>query len=235
MIRTKRAHHSPIFWFKQATSILTVNAQTSTTQSIVCAASTGLGISGMLTTFDQFRILKWNVVIKPFGSAVQPYQYEGAGEFAGVAQMDQCEIISAIDYDDSTAPSSYNGLKARGGVKTTWGNRTHRRTLTPCVQRQVFETNLTAAYNPSFKAWLPTNDATTPHFGIKFGVENLGDLSQKFRVQGSMLIQFKYRKNPAAADDLPVSIDTRAWTGDEHQTDDPMPNMYNPLEWQEVP
>lgn len=37
----------------------------------------------------------------------------------------------------------------------------------------MYEGAVTTAYNPRWKVWLDTNDPATPHFALKYAIENL--------------------------------------------------------------
>lgn len=222
----------PIHWFHQSATYVNVNPLSTYVPALALALASGLGVTAFYNSYDMYRILKWTVSIIPAFNSVPSVLQTTPVVFSFT---DTTEIASAIDYNDNTPPTSYNGVKTRDGVKITRGTRKHTRTLVPALQRQLYETDLTTGYEPAWKKWISTNDPLVPHFGLKIGIDNKGQVLTSYRIEGKFLVQFRMRKNPAADDDGAPNITKIPWIADEHQGDDPQPNYYDPTEWQTPP
>lgn len=98
----------------------------------------------------------------------------GGTNLLGSSNMGLPSVITVIDYDDVTTPTSINELYEYSTVKKTLCNRNHTRTLIPRIK--VDETNTSVSMA---KRWLSTAASDVEHFGIKGCVANIPNLPEQ--------------------------------------------------------
>lgn len=85
-------------------------------------------------------------------------------------------IFWSHDFNDTTGLTQA-GLFQRSNLKEVYLNNDKLTTkwysLKPAMLTQGYESAIANSYTPRWRQWLDTNDAPTPHHGIKYGFNNL--------------------------------------------------------------
>lgn len=79
--------------------------------------------------------------------------------------------ITAIDYDDSTAPASRAELLEYGSAKMHNSNQVITRVITPKIAVQTYKTAVASGYAAKAHQWIDCGDNNVPHYGLKYQVE----------------------------------------------------------------
>lgn len=96
------------------------------------------------------------------------------------------------DYEDNSAPTgtldAFRG--AKGTFKVACG-RTKTFSLVPAVQQAAYEGVIGTAYMPAWRKWISTDDAATPHYGLKWYITQTNAYFEKvFDKNGGWQIDF---------------------------------------------
>lgn len=75
-------------------------------------------------------------------------------------------LMTAIDYDDNSAPANTGVIMQYQSMKMTNSNRTHTRTLRPKMSQPVYLTSLVTGYRPT-TGYIDCSYDTVPHYGLK--------------------------------------------------------------------
>lgn len=108
--------------------------------------------------FDQYRINK--VVVKFVPSA--------NSDNIGASQIIP-NLHSAIDNNDSTAPTALTQLYEYGSYKRTRGTQTHTRVFTPSCLADIS----VSSSSPKWKQWIGTQFPAVEHYGLKVGCDQV--------------------------------------------------------------
>jgi len=117
--------------------------------------------------FDRYRI---NGVLIEFMPAVDSFSTQPGVSMTAFALP---QVRTIIDHTEDGAPANFNEMYQYKNCKMTQGNRIHKRFLKPAVLTSAFETAVSTAYIPKWKQWITTDDPTTPHYCIKYGINAL--------------------------------------------------------------
>lgn len=121
--------------------------------------------------FDEYRILG---ILVEFHPGVDSWSAEPGVTLTSMALP---QVRTVIDHTEDGVPSSFNDMYQYANCKMTRGTRIHKRFLRPNVLSQAFESTVSTAYSPKYKQWITTDDATTPHYGLKYGIDALPSAS----------------------------------------------------------
>lgn len=111
-------------------------------------------------------------------------------------------LITVLDYNDRTVPTSLNDLRQYSNCKVSPGNFTHKRFIHPKPTISIDEDSassnqLAFGQLPGKNPWLATNGATNvEHYGIKFGIEHPSIASNSYplyKVEFRVYLSFKGR------------------------------------------
>jgi len=105
------------------------------------------------------------------GSAPVPNVDAGGTHLAGTSSYGLSEILSAIDYNDTTTPADYQEVIQYADCKITRDGKIHRRYLKP---KMVIDPTSTAL---NMNGWLPTDKYNVPHYGIRGIIANVPNIS----------------------------------------------------------
>lgn len=148
-------------------------------------------VSEFVNLFDSYKITKIDVIIKPtWTETTQPLT-----NTASIIPR----IVTAIDYNDSTAPSTMNELREYGTCKITDGFKAHRRTIYPKIRGNAYESAGGVGYLTMKPQYIDTDDSTVVHYGLKIymetgGVSNAGQTPWAARVECVYHFQCKAQK-----------------------------------------
>lgn len=143
------------------------------------------GYTEFTALYDMFRINKVLLNIEPTWNATD------ANSTSTLTYAP--DVHSVIDYNDSANAGSLNELREYSTYKRTRQGRCHKRIITPAIQTQAYETLTTSAYTPKFRQWLSTDDATSPHYCIKYALDKTatGQTNFTFRVYATYYLEMK--------------------------------------------
>lgn len=143
---------------------LTFSTGSSSTNLGLTFSLSDIGNSAELTAlYDVFKINRIIVKITPTWTNTELPSNASAGITP--------QIFSAIDYDDSTAPTEAQ-IREFGSCKESNGFRAHKRTIYPKVLTMAYKTIASTAYMPEKARYLDCADTTTPHYGLKILMNN---------------------------------------------------------------
>lgn len=128
--------------------------------------------------FDQYKICAVKVMIIPMYNVAQ-------GTVS--TNLNYYRFISAIDYNDSTAPTSLNDLRQYKTCKVTARTKMHKRYFRPRV-------DLDNDYqNPgTVQPWVNSDKPSAAYQALKYGFEhNSGGTTQVYRVECVYYMKFK--------------------------------------------
>lgn len=95
-------------------------------------------------------------------------------------------FFSAIDYNDSTAPSSIDELRQYQTCKYTPILRPHK--------RYIYKPKILDSSNTSRSPWIATSSPSTNYFGLKIAVENMNSTtttSMDYVIEAKYYVSFK--------------------------------------------
>lgn len=119
--------------------------------------------SEFTTLFDQYKLRMVSVHFRPLvNQLVTAQPNTGTTDATGY-----CPLHTVIDYDDNSAPTSLSTVLQYQNLRTTNPNRPHKRIVRPKVLREVYQSSVTTAYQPSASGWIDCNYAGVPHYGLK--------------------------------------------------------------------
>lgn len=75
------------------------------------------------------------------------------------------------DYDDSTAPASFDEMLQNPRCKVVPMNRKFSLKFTPSSLTEVYNNGITSTYSAKFKQWVDMASTVTRHYGVKYGIE----------------------------------------------------------------
>jgi len=115
------------------------------------------GSSDFTNLFDQYRIRK---VVLQFKANQQSFTSStGSSAVTNIPTR----IVTAIDYDDSVAPTSLNELREYNTAQVNTMVESFTREIRPAVSIMAYE-------GVGSTGWISTNDPGVPHYGIKWAV-----------------------------------------------------------------
>lgn len=103
------------------------------------------------------------------------------------------KLYYATDYDDSTAPSSLDDLRqhARMKVRVLTPNRPVIVNIRPAIASTVYQTAVSSTYSPKWRQWVDCQNSSTPHYGLKWGIDNLTNTAYNVQIEGRMWFSCK--------------------------------------------
>jgi hypothetical protein len=111
--------------------------------------------SELTTTFDDYRIMSLQFTFMP----TNPSAYAGP-------------LLTVIDYDTSSAPSSINDVLQYKTLQKTESGATHIRTLTPRVADALYSGAFTS-YGLQSQHWISTDSPNVFHYGLRWAIAGI--------------------------------------------------------------
>lgn len=140
--------------------------------------------------FDQYRIDAIQVKFFPMTSGVYMQPFNNASTTVVFTPR----FMTAIDYDDNSAPVNLDQIRQYQTYKSTMAYQQHSRYFKPCFASEVFKTAVTTGYGAR-RGWIDTAYPDVPHFGLKYALEATGVASNDFafgyRIDVKMWVSFK--------------------------------------------
>lgn len=152
--------------------------------SLTFQLSDVINVTDFTNLFDQFKITKVKLTLRWSPRAAT---YTSANTVAGTGVYNPV-LYYYTDHDDDDPVASQEDMLEVQRHKSVriQPQRPIYITVKPAVQAMAYQTALTTAYGPKWNMKLNMDDNTAPHYGLKMGVNKLGeDL-------GSITIDVKY-------------------------------------------
>lgn len=164
--RIPRPVSSQVHKFRQTCAAL--NLQGNAAYAPYLAASsfplTGLPqVAQFQALYDQFRIthvqMRFMLRTDPSAQAAATATYP--------------RLYYARDYNDLNLPANLNELREYSKCKIVHlkPDKTVVVNLKPAVLTEVYKTAVSTGYAPKWRQWISTADASVPHYGVKWGVD----------------------------------------------------------------
>jgi hypothetical protein len=131
--------------------------------------------SEYLSLFDQYRIDEvevWLEPTAPIGLAMYP------------------QFVSCIDYDDSSAPSSFSALASRQQSLDALGGVGHYHVFKPRVAMAAYSGAFSSFANMA-APWIDSGSNSVVHYGVKAGADASGSLAVTYRYTARALVSFR--------------------------------------------
>jgi len=127
--------------------------------------------SEFASLFDEYRLS--HVQIKVY------LRIDPSAQTAATASYPK--LYSSIDHTDVTTPASLDELRERGNCRISVMNPNRPIVLNfkPSVLSETYRGAVTTTYTPKWRVWLPTTNLDVPHYGIKFGIDDLTNTNYK--------------------------------------------------------
>lgn len=139
--------------------------------------------SSYSTIFDRYRIREVTVFFQPQTNQISTGS--GAGFYVP-------RFSVAIDYDDSSTPSTVAEVQGYGTCVTVPGNRPITRRFVPRAAGLAYKTAIASAYTElDPDVWKDAAYGDMPHYGIKWALTNTttsGDCS--YYIQYRLVVEF---------------------------------------------
>lgn len=121
--------------------------------------------------YDQYKISAVRVTFYP---VAQAYQNQGSST-TPVTILPR--FITAFDYDDdSVSGLNFDTLRQYQSAKITMADKIHVRYIKPCQAVEIYKSTTTSGYGPR-RGFCDTTHALTPHYGIKYCMEQTNGTS----------------------------------------------------------
>jgi len=151
------------------------------------------GYTDFTGLYDQYRIRAVKCLFTPLSVVSTILQTSGA------PQIQIPTLMTAIDYDDDTAPSTASVIRQYQTCHThhySELNKPHVRYFTPACLAQMYESVSATAYSPKFGQWIDMTDSATPHYGLKClistpSIATSVDLNCGYQIEVCYYLEFK--------------------------------------------
>lgn len=171
------------FTRSQYISAITQNPQTAVAMAFNFKLSDLTNYSEFTNLYDQYRIKAVAFEILP--------NVTGNDGNPNTSQILLPFIHTAIDHNDSSAPT-IDAIMQYKNYKRTRSHLVHRRYFKPAVASMNYNTVTTTSYTARFGQWIDTDDAATPHYGLKLFIDAPGpNQTLYYRVFVKYYLQFK--------------------------------------------
>jgi len=148
------------------------------------------GSSDFTNLFDQYRIRKVVLSFKP-----NQQSFTSSTGSSAVTNI-PTRIVTAIDYDDSVAPTSLNELREYNTAQVNTMVESFTREIRPAVSIMAYEGVGSTGYCPKWDQWISTNDPGVPHYGIKWAVPSgvASTNGYQLAVEATFYLEFRMTK-----------------------------------------
>lgn len=132
-------------------------------------------VNELTSLFDQFQM-----------SYVKVYFHLKIDPSAQVnAQASFPRLFYCRDYDDSSSSFSLDDIRARSKtqIRVMNPNKPVVIGLRPAVLGQAYRGPTTTSYMPLWKQWIDCDQADTPHYGLKWAIDDLTNTNYQVNVE----------------------------------------------------
>lgn len=140
-------------------------------------------VSDFTNLFDRYMIthvqLRFFLIIDPSAQAAAAATYP--------------KLYFVRDYDDSTAPASLNSLRQHSKcvVRVMNPNRAVTINIKPAITTEVYRSAVATSYSPKWRQWVDMAHTDVPHYGLKWGIDDLTNTNYKVEILGKIWFQCK--------------------------------------------
>lgn len=136
--------------------------------------------------YDLYRI---NKIVMKFYLDIDP-----SAQTANTAYYPK--LFTVVDHDDSNVPASLNELREHANCKLRVLSPTRPVSVvwTPSVLAIMFRTAVASTYSPKYKQWIDMANQDVPHYGLKFGIDNLTNTNYTVRQEVIMYFSCKHAR-----------------------------------------
>lgn len=146
-------------------------------------------VSEFTALFDMYRITGVKITFYP---TTQSVSISGGGTAVNIVTP---RFITAIDEDDSTAPSTQEELLQYQTCRITTVNKKHTIYFKPKVASEIYASAVSTAYGSPKTMWLNLSNTNVPHFGLKWCMESAGSTAPagafSYKVNVKYYLQFR--------------------------------------------
>lgn len=132
-----------------------------------------INVADFENLFDQFKIEKVELIMR-WSPTASVYTSSNTNQGQGVYNP---VLYYVRDYDDNDLINNITDMQEiqkHRSVRLT-PHRPIKINLKPAVLAQAYKTAVTTSYGPKWGMKLSMNDDSTPHYGLKVGVQKLGE------------------------------------------------------------
>lgn len=182
--------------FQNYGTIQALNATTITFGVVFFELANVPGFAEFTAMYDFFKI---NAVSVRFIPQSNVNLYNDTGQVQVVASQFYNRIVTVVDYNDRTVPTSLNDLRQYGNCKVGTNNRVHKRFFHPKPTLAVDEDSGSGtSYGLAQMGkipWIATGSDQAEWYGIKYGIEhaNPGGTVDLYKVEVKLYLSFKGR------------------------------------------
>lgn len=167
--RVPRAVNRQMHMFKRTTRLTDITASITSLgvqNNVATAYQFNLNqlpnVSEFTTLFDQYKITGAKITFVPGGSVSNITPISGQ-----VLPHSFGRVLSAIDYDDATAPPDENTMLQYQSLKITNPNATHTRWIKPKVLAAIYQSAIATSYESRNAPFIDVGNPSVPHYGLK--------------------------------------------------------------------
>lgn len=162
--------------------------------SVVISLSLCPNFGKLAAVFDTFKIPMIQVRFFPVYTQVN---YTGAATPITAAPF---ELLTAIDYDDGTAPVATDQIRSYQSCMESKFTQYHERSYRPCVANSLYTGTAFTGYGRIRSPWIDCSTSTltqssiVQHYGLKYAIgpdTGLGVTIQLYQLQATVILKFK--------------------------------------------
>lgn len=142
-----------------------------------------VNVSDFANLFDRYRITFVKIKVR---LAIDP-----SAQAAATARFPR--IWWVHDFDDSNTPASIAELRENGKYREA-ALDPHRPVvfkIRPSTLSLVYRTAVSSSYEPRWKSWIDMANTDVPHYGIKFGIDDLTNTAYRVTFEQQIWFQCK--------------------------------------------
>lgn len=151
------------------------------------------GYTEFQNMYDFYKIVAVKIMFIPLSNVSVP-DNTGAIGVIQTATLNFYRMMSCLDYNDNTPPSTLNDIRQYKSCKVTKNNVIHKRFFYPKILN-VVNVSLgagTTVASGSGNPWLSTGSPDIEYYGIKYGWEDIPFITDnRWRVECKYYMKFK--------------------------------------------
>jgi hypothetical protein len=129
------------------------------------------------TLFDQYCIQRLDYTFLPYFTQ-------------GTSTVYAPFVVTAVDYDDGTAPASFGAIQQYENARVMSAYRQFSVSFKPHIALAAYAGAFTS-YANNRAAWIDSASTAVEHYGVKYCIGQCAGAAQTFRVVGRVIIQTK--------------------------------------------
>lgn len=139
-------------------------------QLIVGTTGNSLGVSFKLNDLPnstEFTNLYDLYSIRAIKIKLMPRFSQVSSDSTSIGVNEMPNIVSCIDYDDASAPTSMDEVLQYGNHRIHRGNSVITRYFKPALAQQVFQSATSTGFTAKKREWVNSDYPAVPHYGFK--------------------------------------------------------------------